>query len=56
MKIADIVKDKQLLGSARFYAKKLIKEDPNLSSEKNLPIKRTYKALTKYKNIWNYIS
>jgi ATP-dependent DNA helicase RecG len=56
LKIADIIKDKDILQSARFYAKKLLKEDPALSNNDNKVILNTYKSLGKYKNIWNYIS
>lgn len=56
LKIADIIKDKDILQSARFYAKKVLKEDPTLNNTENKDILNTYKALTKYKNIWNYIS
>ncbi|WP_299547609.1 ATP-dependent DNA helicase RecG [Seonamhaeicola sp.] len=56
LRIADIVKDKDLLQQARYYAKKILKEDPSLSSTENAAILNTYKALSKYKNIWNYIS
>lgn len=56
LKIADIIKDKDILQSARFYAKKLLKEDPTLSDTDNKVILNTYKDLGKYKNIWNYIS
>jgi len=56
LKIADIVKDKDILQSARFYAKKLLKDDPSLSNIENKVVLNTYKELGKYKNIWNYIS
>ncbi|MCG9973205.1 ATP-dependent DNA helicase RecG [Christiangramia crocea] len=56
LKIADIVKDNSILKSARFYASKILKEDPNLSLEKNLMIKNAYSRLVKNKTIWNYIS
>lgn len=56
LKIADIIKDKDILQSARFYAKKVLKEDPTLCNAHNKAILNTYKALGKYKNIWNYIS
>ncbi|MCF1192343.1 ATP-dependent DNA helicase RecG [Mangrovimonas sp. AS39] len=56
LKIANIVKDKDILQSARYYAKKVLKDDPALSQIKNTNILRTYQQLSKFKNIWNYIS
>ncbi len=56
LRIADIIKDKDVLQLARHYAKKILKEDPSLSKDQNLNILNTYRALSKYKNIWNYIS
>ena len=56
LRIADIVKDSEILKIARSYAIQVLKADPNLASEENLPIKNTYAQLVKYRNIWNYIS
>ena len=56
LKIANIIKDNAILQSARFYAKKILQNDKTLSSKENEAILNTYKQLTKYKNIWNYIS
>ena len=56
LKIADIVKDNDILKTARYYAIKLLKEDPGLEHPDNLVIRHAYGQLVKYKNIWNYIS
>ncbi|TDN86423.1 ATP-dependent DNA helicase RecG [Salegentibacter sp. 24] len=56
LKIADIVKDNQILKSARYHAMKILKEDPSLNLEKNKVLRFTYAQLAKHKNIWNYIS
>lgn len=56
LKIADIVKDNSILKSARYYAAKILKEDPNLSQDKNIMVKNAYSRLVKNKTIWNYIS
>lgn len=56
LKIADIIKDKDILQQARYYAKETLKNDPSLTKPANKDILNTYKQLSKYKNIWNYIS
>ncbi|GAB2771723.1 ATP-dependent DNA helicase RecG [Salinimicrobium soli] len=56
LKIADIVKDNDILKTARYYALQLLKEDPNLELEKNKVVRFTYSQLVKQKSIWNYIS
>ena len=56
LKIADIVKDNSILQTARFYASKLLKEDPNLEMDKNNMVRNAYSRLVKNKAIWNYIS
>ena len=56
LKIADIVKDQDLLKHARYCAHQILKADPALKKPEHYPILKTYKALSKYKNIWNYIS
>ena len=56
LRIADIVKDHDILNIARNTASDILRNDPSLSLSKNLPIKMTYIQLTKYKNIWNFIS
>ncbi len=56
LKIADIVKDNDILKTARYYAMKILNEDPALSAEKNKVLLYTYQQMAKHKNIWNYIS
>ena len=56
LKIADIIKDKEIMKISRNYASALLNEDPQLLKEENLPIRQMYAQLMKYKNIWNYIS
>ena len=56
MKIADIVKDRDILKLARQCAFAILKKDPALQLPEHHIIKRTYEMLGKHKNIWNYIS
>ncbi len=56
LRIADIVRDSEILKIARSYAAQTLREDPNLIAEENSAIKNTYAQLVKYRNIWNYIS
>ncbi len=56
LKIADIIKDNDILKAARFHVLQLLKEDPSLQKEENQVIRYTYAQLIKFKNIWNYIS
>ncbi|MFT4698410.1 MAG: ATP-dependent DNA helicase RecG [Flavobacteriaceae bacterium] len=56
LRIADIIKDHEILKIARSYARQVLTSDPSLSSIENQAIKSTFIQLVKYKNIWNYIS
>ncbi len=56
LKIADIVKDNQILKSARYYAIQLLKDDPKMANPENLMIRHAYINLSKDKAIWGYIS
>jgi len=56
LRIADIIKDSAILSIARSYAIQTLKADPNLAAPENVPIKKTFAQLTKFRNIWNYIS
>ncbi|MBV7268643.1 DUF559 domain-containing protein [Winogradskyella luteola] len=56
LRIADIVKDKDILEQARYYAKSVLKLDPSLALPEHEVILNTYRQMSKYRNIWNYIS
>lgn len=56
LRIADIIKDTEILKIARSYAMQVLKNDPNLIAPENKPIKIALSQLMKYRNIWNYIS
>ncbi|EDP70008.1 ATP-dependent DNA helicase [Flavobacteriales bacterium ALC-1] len=56
LRIADIVKDKDILEQARYYAKSVLKLDPSLGLPEHKVILNTYREMSKYRNIWNYIS
>ncbi len=56
LKIADIVKDQDILRMARFQAIDLVKADPNLEQPEHKVIADTLAQLQRYKNLWTYIS
>ncbi len=56
LKIADIVKDHELLKTARYYALRILREDPGLKGEQNIPVRNTYARLSIDRKLWNYIS
>ena len=56
LKIADIIKDNDILQLARYHAKKILTKDPSLTNPNNTILLNTYSEISKYKNIWNYIS
>ena len=56
LRIADLVKDNDILKTARHYALKILNQDPGLEHIDNLVLRHTYTQLLKQSNIWNYIS
>lgn len=56
LKLADLVKDQDILQYARHYAIDLLKRDPNMELPEHQPIKNIFVRLTDKKTIWNYIS
>ena len=56
LKIADIIKDSNLLKSARSQAIELLTNDPSLSNPQNLMIKTAYIEISKKSTLWANIS
>ncbi len=56
LKIADIVKDNQILQTARYHAIQLLKNDPKLEKPENSVVRMAYSKMMQQSNIWNYIS
>jgi len=56
LKIANIVKDSQLLSTARNFAIDVLKDDPNLQKVHNNPILLTYNEIHKNSTVWSNIS
>ncbi|MDG1172181.1 MAG: ATP-dependent DNA helicase RecG [Polaribacter sp.] len=56
LKIADVVKDSQILVAARNTAISLLQDDSSLSKPENANINRAYSILSKNSKIWSNIS
>ena len=56
LQIADLVKDRDILYTARNYAVKILKEDSSLEKPFNSILREVFMEISKRKNIWNYIS
>ncbi|HLA56524.1 MAG TPA: ATP-dependent DNA helicase RecG [Flavobacterium sp.] len=56
LQIADLVADRDILMLARHHAVKLLKEDAPMERPEHAALRATFIALSKKKNIWNYIS
>ncbi len=56
LRIADMVKDQQMMAAARNIANEWLTEDPNLSSESSRPIREELFKLKKKKSDWSGIS
>ena len=56
LKIADIVKDQEILKAARAYAIDLLKADPDLLQPEHQCVAYTLDQLQRHKNLWKYIS
>ena len=56
LKIADVVKDAEILKLAREFAIYTLKKDPNLDILENSTIKNTFMQIVKNQSIWSNIS
>ena len=56
LRIADLVKDKDILSLARHHAFKILKEDPMLSKKENQAMKWAYEQITAHLGFWHHIS
>ncbi|MFZ4436244.1 MAG: ATP-dependent DNA helicase RecG [Flavobacterium psychrophilum] len=56
LRIADLVRDRDLLQIARHEASKLLKADVRLELPEHQNLRKAYLELVKKKNIWNFIS
>ncbi len=56
LRIADLVKDREILQLARQHAINLLQDDPQLARDVNGCVRIALEELTRKKNIWNYIS
>ena len=56
LKIADIIKDNDILKTARYWAQRLLKADPELKEPSHEAIRTTLARQMQSRQIWNYIS
>ena len=56
LKIADVVRDRDILKSARYHARQVLATDPSLSLEEHRMIRDKIGRMDIFRNIWDYIS
>ena len=56
LKISDLVKDSEIIKTARNEAVKVLKQDPNLSNKENLILQKTISKMELDKTFWNLVS
>ena len=56
LRIADVVKDRDILSTARHYASILLKEDPGLTDKKHRMVRDNMLQMDVFRNIWDHIS
>lgn len=56
LQIADIIRDRELLQTARYHALQLLKNDPDLQAPENHAVRHKIARMDVFKNRWDYIS
>ncbi len=56
LKIADLVKDREILSLARAAAIEMLRKDAGMQSPEHQKLREAFIEITKKKNIWNFIS
>ncbi len=56
LKIADVVRDRDILKSARYHARQLLEKDPSLAREEHRMVRDKMARMDIFRNIWDYIS
>ena len=56
LKIADLIKDTDILETARRAAQNLLFSDPDLMAPGNAPVREVYDGVMKGQALWSYIS
>ncbi len=56
LKIADVVRDRDILKTARYHARQLLESDPSLSRQEHRMVREKMGRMDIFKTIWDYIS
>jgi len=56
LKIANIVKNREILELSRHTAHRILEADPNLSQAAHVNLRETLLKMKQFRNIWNFIS
>ena len=56
LRIADLVRDRELLQSAREFARQLLLADPGLEQAENRVVRTRLQQMEVFQNRWDYIS
>ena len=56
LRIADVVRDQDLLRTARHYAQQLLRADPDLAAAEHRIVRDKMGRMEVFRNKWDYIS